>query len=129
MRSRRRRNLVAVLLAVLAPVLAAGPPTGGASALTGDSSNPKNPLAGDGMWIWYLSRSSHGNLGAIAAKAHGRGIEMVLIKSGDGTRYWGQFSSSVVSGLRSRGLNVCAWQFIYGRRPGKEARVGAAGIG
>jgi len=78
------------------------------------------------MWIWYLSRSSHGNAGKIAAKAHSRGIETVLIKSGDGTHYWGQFTSSVVSQLHARGINVCAWQFIYGRKPGKEARVGAA---
>jgi hypothetical protein len=33
-----------------------------------------------------------------------------------------------VSALHSRGLNVCAWQFIYGRKPGKEARVGAAAV-
>src|SRR5512132_388986 len=126
MRSRRRRNLIALLSSAFAVVLAAGPLTGGASSQTSDTSNPKNPLAGDGMWIWYLSRSSHGNLNTIAARAHARGIDTVLIKSGDGTRYWGQFSSSVVTGLRSRGLNVCAWQFIYGRKPGKEARIGAA---
>src|SRR5512133_2658502 len=128
MRSRRRRNLVALLSSAFALVLAAGPLTEGASSQTSEPLNPKNPLAGDGMWIWYLSRSSHGNLDAIAAKAHARGIETVLIKSGDGTRYWCQFSSSIVSGLQSRGLNVCAWQFIYGRKPGKEARVGAAAV-
>jgi hypothetical protein len=32
----------------------------------------------------------------------------------------------MVNQLHARGLNVCAWQFIYGRKPGKEARVGAA---
>ena len=98
MRSRRRRNLIVLLSSAFALALAAGPLTGGASSQTSDTSDPKNPLAGDGMWIWYLSRSSHGNLNAIAARAHARGIETVLIKSGDGTRYWGQFSSSVVSG-------------------------------
>jgi Putative peptidoglycan binding domain len=129
MRFRRRRNLVAPLAAALVLALAAGPLTGGASSqTTDDTTKPKNPLAGDGMWIWYLSRSSHGNLGAIAAKAHARGIETVLIKSGDGTHYWGQFSSSMISQLHARGLNVCAWQFIYGRKPGKEARVGAAAV-
>ena len=51
------------------------------------------------MWIWYLSHSSHGKLGAIAKKARANGIETVLIKSGDGTGYWSQFSPSVVSGL------------------------------
>jgi hypothetical protein len=129
MRSRRRRNtLVLLVSAALALVLASGPLAGGASSQAGDDPAARNPLAGDGMWIWYLSRSSHGKLGGIAKKAHSHGIETVLIKSGDGTDYWSQFSSAVVSGLHARGLNVCAWQFIYGRKPGKEARVGAAAV-
>ena len=127
MRFRRRRNLIALLAAASVLALAAGPLSGAAiSQTTDDPAAAKNPLAGDGMWIWYLSRSSHGNVGKIAGKARSRGIETVLIKSGDGTHYWGQFTSSVVTQLHARGLNVCAWQFIYGRKPGKEARVGAA---
>ncbi len=127
MRVRRRTTTLALIAAASVLALATGPLAGGASSQTSDSgATAKNPLAGDGMWIWYLSRSSHGKLGAIAKKAHAHGIETVLIKSGDGTHYWNQFSSSVVSGLHSRGLNVCAWQFIYGRSPTTEAQVGAA---
>ena len=118
-----------MLVASLLAAAVAGPLAGGALSQTaGQSAMPKNPLAGDGMWIWYLSRSSHGNLAKIAAKANAHGIDTILIKSGDGTRYWGQFSSSVVGALHSRGLNVCAWQFLYGRKPGREARVGAAAV-
>ncbi len=80
------------------------------------------------MWIWYLSRSSHGKLGKIAKKARANHIDTVLIKSGDGTHYWSQFSPRVVNGLHARGLDVCAWQFIYGDKPGKEAKVGAAAV-
>jgi Putative peptidoglycan binding domain len=127
MRSRRRRTALALTLLAGLLAVAAGPLAGGASSQTSADAQ-KNPLGGDGMWIWYLSKSSHGKLGAIAKKAHGHGIDTVLIKSGDGTTYWGQFSSGVVSGLHSRGLNVCAWQFIYGRKPGREARVGAAAV-
>ncbi len=130
-----RRAIVALIAAVAATAVAAGPLTGGASSQTVGSTPTtdtgevaKNPLAGDGMWIWYLSRSSHGKLGAIARKAHSHGIETVLIKSGDATTYWRQFSPSMVNGLHARGLKVCAWQFIYGRKPGKEARVGAAAV-
>ena len=116
-------------VAALVVGLAAGPLSTGAVSQTSDgTTQAKNPLAGDGMWIWYLSHSSHGKLGAIAKKARANGIETVLIKSGDGTGYWSQFSPSVVSGLHSRGLNVCAWQFIYGRKPGKEAKVGARAV-
>jgi hypothetical protein len=129
MRFRRRRNLIALLAVASVLALAAGPLSGGAvSQTTDDPAGAKNPLAGDGMWIWYLSHSSHGKLGAIARKTRANGIETVLIKSGDGTGYWSQFSASVVSGLHSRGLNVCAWQFIYGRKPGKEANVGARAV-
>ncbi|MGH2983752.1 MAG: peptidoglycan-binding domain-containing protein [Solirubrobacterales bacterium] len=88
----------------------------------------KNPLAGDGMWIWYVSRSSGGKVNRIANKARSRGIETVLIKSGDGKKYWGQFSSSLVSALKARGLNVCAWQFVYGSSAAREASVGAAAV-
>ena len=129
MRSRRRRTVVAIAAVAVAAGLAAGPLSGGAiSQTTGDTPSVGNPLAGDGMWIWYPSHSSHGNLGAIAKKARANGIETVLIKSGDGTSYWSQFSRSVVSRLHARGLRVCAWQFIYGRKPGKEAKVGAAAV-
>jgi Putative peptidoglycan binding domain len=129
MRFRQRRTLVAIAAAALVVGFAAGPlSTGAVSQTTDDPAPAKNPLAGDGMWIWYLSHSSHGKLGGIAKKARANGIETVLIKSGDGTGYWSQFSPSVVSGLHSRGLNVCAWQFIYGRKPGKEAKVGARAV-
>jgi hypothetical protein len=128
MRARRRTTTLALIAATALVAVAAGPFAGGASSQTSDASAGKSPLAGDGMWIWYMSRSSHGKLGAIAKKAHANGIETVLIKSGDGTHYWSQFSSSVVSGLHARGLNVCAWQFIYGDKPGKEAAVGAAAV-
>src|SRR5262245_999176 len=129
MRFRRRRAPLALAAAALAVALAAGPLSGGAvSQTTGDAPPAKNPLAGDGMWIWYVSHSSHGKPGAIAKKAHANGIETVLIKSGDGTTYWSQFSPKVVGKLHALGLNVCAWQFIYGRKPGKEAKVGAAAV-
>jgi hypothetical protein len=127
MRARRRKTL-ALFAAATVLALAAGPLTGGASSQTSTSAESRSPLAGNGMWIWYLSHSSHGRLGAIAKKARGHGLNTVFIKSGDGTTYWSQFSPSVVSGLHARGLNVCAWQFIYGRKPGKEAAVGAAAV-
>ena len=35
------------------------------------------PLAGNGMWIWYLSASDGGSLTQIAARAHARGIKVI----------------------------------------------------
>jgi hypothetical protein len=81
---------------------------------------------GNGMWIWYLSRSEGGNLDAIAARAHGAGMSTVFIKSSDGSSAWGQFTRPLVLALHARGLRVCAWQFVYGAKPEAEAQVGAA---
>jgi len=128
MRPRRRISLLE-LIASLLLMVGAGPLTGGASSQsTDDAAKGKNPLAGDGMWIWYVNRSSHGKVGKIVARAHRYGIETVLIKSADGTKHWKQFSAGLVSALKARGLNVCAWQFVYGRAAAKEARAGAAAV-
>jgi hypothetical protein len=114
-----RRPTLALALALAALMLAvqAGP----APAL---APGPE-PMSGDGMWIWQMNRSSRGNLAAIGRRAVSRGIDMVVIKAADGTRAWRQFTPQVVSTLKSYGLRVCGYQFIYGRRPRTEARVGA----
>jgi hypothetical protein len=87
-----------------------------------------NPLKGDGMWIWYVKRAQGGRVKGIIGRARKRGIETVLIKSGDAGSTWSQFSSRLVSRLQARGLKVCAWQFVYGNSPVAEARVGAASV-
>src|SRR4051794_38935300 len=83
---------------------------------------------GSGMWIWYLDKSEGGDLDAITAKANAAGVKTVFIKSGDGATYWSQFSPLVVGGLKQRGLNVCAWQFVYGKVPTDEADAGAKAV-
>ena len=50
----------------------------------------------------------------------------MFIKAGDGDDTWSQFTPELVGELKSRGLDVCAWQFVYGNDPAGEARVGAA---
>jgi hypothetical protein len=87
-----------------------------------------NPLGGRGMWIWELSSSNGGNLSSIIARAHRNGISTLMIKSGDGTGTWSQFNRSMVTRLHRAGLNVCAWQYIYGNDPVGEARVGVASV-
>src|SRR4051794_23290992 len=75
------------------------------------------PLNGRGMWIWYLSRSEGGDVGAIAARARAAGVDTVFVKSSDGVSSWSQFTPGLVSALRARGLHVCAWQYVYGTHP------------
>lgn len=81
-----------------------------------------------GMWIWYTSRSHGGDPARIAGRARRSGIGTVYVKSGDSTDTWGQFNRPFVAELQRRGLRVCAWQFVYGRQPVGEAKVGAASV-
>jgi Putative peptidoglycan binding domain len=80
---------------------------------------------GNGMWIWYVSKSSGGDPAAIAAQARAHAVRTVFVKSSDGTTWWPQFSTALVAGLKAQGLQVCAWQFVYGNHPAGEAALGA----
>jgi len=81
---------------------------------------------GQGMWIWYVSKSSGGSLPAIIAQARAAGVSTVFVKSSDGSgNYWSQFSPALVQALHAGGLKVCAWQYVYGSNPAGEAALGA----
>ena len=92
---------------------------------------PARAFTGDAMWIWLLSRSNRGNVNAIATRARRHGLELVIMKGADGGTRYRQLSPAFVRAMHARGLRVCAYQFVYGRRPYTEARVGArlAGTG
>jgi Putative peptidoglycan binding domain len=138
-RVRGYRWLCACLLGAIA---AACVGVGGAVAATGGSglgTKPHkhhqqasgaqaNPLAERGMWIWYVSRANGGNVNSIIGTVRRRGIGTVMIKSGDGSGYWSQFSSGLVSALHAAGIHVCAWQYVYGTTPTAEAQVGAQAV-
>jgi peptidoglycan hydrolase-like protein with peptidoglycan-binding domain len=103
-----------------APVLA---PSGVASTANGTA------LAGQGMWIWYLSASNGGSVASIAAQAKAAGVGTLLVKSSDGsTNYWSQFSKKLVEEVHAQGLKVCAWQYVYGTNPVGEAELGAKAV-
>jgi hypothetical protein len=106
-----------------------GPPRsgrGGGKRTTGGGSTPKlGPLGRKGMWIWYVSSSNNGNVASIVATARRYRVGTLIIKSGDGTTYWSQFSKPLVRSLHAAGLDVCGWQYVYGIKPGQEAKVGA----
>ncbi len=90
-------------------------------AFTAPASAGAAAVDGDGMWIWYVSKSSGGTAAGIAAKAARNGVKTVYIKSADGRTRWRQFNPRLVAALKARGLQVCAWQFVYGRYPKTEA--------
>jgi len=126
----RRRRLGNILAALALTAAGALIPAQAPGAV--QQPPPTEPAAdgsafrGDGMWIWYVSKVEGGSPAAIAARARKRGIDTVFIKAGDGDDSWSQFTPELVRGLKSRGLNVCAWQYVYGNDPAGEARIGAA---
>ncbi len=76
---------------------------------------------GNGMWIWELWNTERGNVAAIIAKAKAHDISTVFIKSGDGDHNWSQFTPALISQLHAGGLQVCAWPYVYGKKPAAEA--------
>src|SRR4051794_41763643 len=77
------------------------------------------------MWVWQMSRTEGGNADAVAARAAASGVSTVIVKGGNATTRWGQFSPALVAALHARGLNACAYHFLYGRKPVAEAALTA----
>jgi hypothetical protein len=122
--------LLAVLtvIATIGQLPSAAAETGGAGEVEPAPALSNTPFDRQGMWIWYVERSNGGSIPAIVAQAKRAGIGTVYVKAGDGGSAWSQFSSSLVATLHRGGLDVCAWQFVYGDSPVAEARVGAAAV-
>jgi Putative peptidoglycan binding domain len=112
-------------LFVVALLAAVAIPAAGVASAARAHRASGSPFGGRGMWIWYVSQSNGGNVGSIISTAHRYGLSTVMVKSGDGSGTWSQFSTSLVSALHAAGLHVCAWQYVYGSHPVSEARVGA----
>jgi hypothetical protein len=119
--------LAAVALCIPPPMPAAAAP-GGVAQLSETPPTGETPFDRHGMWIWYVSRSDGGDVGRMIARANRHGIGTLYIKAGDAGDTWSQFNTPLVEALHQDGLDVCAWQFVYGDRPVAEARVGAAAV-
>lgn len=125
-----------VLLVVLALMATTAKSPASAAAETGGAdgveapppASSHTPFDRQGMWVWYVSSSEGGRLGAMVGRAKRGGIGTVYVKAGDGGGGWGQFSRGLVRALHRGGLDACAWQFVYGDAPVAEARVGIAAV-
>jgi Putative peptidoglycan binding domain len=88
-----------------------------------------SPFDGNGMWIWELPKSSGGSLTTIIAQAAAHDISTVFVKSSDGpNNFWSQFTPSLIATLHAAGLQVCAWQYVYGSSPAGEAALGVRAV-
>jgi peptidoglycan hydrolase-like protein with peptidoglycan-binding domain len=84
---------------------------------------------GQGMWIWYVSKSDGGDLESIVAQARAAQVSTLFVKSSDGSsNYWSQFGPTLAAALHAAGLHVCAWQYVYGTNPAGEAALGARAV-
>ena len=119
--------LVALVAAALAPAWGAAE-TGGAGQVENGGNLGNSAFDRQGMWVWYVSRSEGGSVGAIVARAKRNDVGTVYVKSGDGGTYWSQFNKGLVNALHRAGLSACAWQFVYGDAPLAEARIAAAAV-
>ena len=72
------------------------------------------PMAGHGMWIWYVANAEGGDPAAIAARARSAGVRYVLVKCGDGAQSWSQFTPELVAALKSEGVETHGWAYCYG---------------
>jgi hypothetical protein len=115
-----------VLLALISTTASAE--TGGAGQVETGGNVSNTAFDRQGMWVWYVSHSEGGSVGAIIARAKANDVGTVYVKAGDGGGAWSQFSRGLVQALHRGGLDVCAWQFVYGDNPLAEARVAAAAV-
>jgi len=119
---------ISVLMALLAYMPTPACALTGGAGQTGAQATGSTPFDRQGMWIWYVDRSEGGSIPRIVSRAKRAGIGTVYVKSGDGSNYWSQFNPRLVESLHRAGIDVCAWQFVYGERPLDEAKVGAAAV-
>ena len=120
------RCAIALLLAAATATAIAQPAAADTGAAPGSGTANASAFDAQGMWIWYISRSNGGNVPQIIGRAHRAHIGTVYVKASDGATGWSQFTSSLISALHAGGLKVCAWQFVYGNAPYREANLGAA---
>lgn len=125
------RPRILAALAVLAALMltsVAAAETGGAGQVEPGGNVSNTAFDRQGMWVWYVSRSEGGSIGAIVARAKRNDVGTVYVKAGDGGGAWSQFNTGLIQALHRGGLSVCAWQFVYGDSPVAEARVAAAAV-
>lgn len=110
----RRIGQLLLIIAAAAVLLIAAP--GRASAAKSFDSQ--------GMWIWYVTQAERGDVKKIIAKAKRYKVKTLFVKSGDGANWWKQWETYAPQ-FKAAGLNVCAWQYIYGSYPIVEAELAA----
>jgi hypothetical protein len=87
-------------------------------------------VQGKGFFIWKIPGCEGGNAQAIASQAQVAGLSWVAIKIADGTRPMNYDTARAVDlippvtlALKSAGIQVWGWHYVYGYDPLGEARI------
>src|SRR3990172_6450469 len=82
-------------------------------------------LAGKWVWVWNWRRCDGGDPAKVAARLRAAGCRGALIKAHDGTRWFDQGHPwrEIAAALKTEGLAVGGWAYLYGRDPAGEARL------
>jgi len=87
-------------------------------------------LQGKGFFTWKLPNCERGDAKKVADLAVEAGLTHLVVKVADGTGAyngtWGDpkdYITPLISELRSRGLKVYGWHYIYGNEPNGESTI------
>ena len=87
-------------------------------------------LKGKGFFIWKIKNCEGGNANKIALEAKAAGLSHVLIKIANGIYSYNydwnrkiDLILPVAQALRSMGIQVWGWHYVYGDNPVSEARI------
>ncbi len=81
-------------------------------------------LFGKWIWVWNWPRCDGGDPARVAERLHAAGCRGALVKAFDGA-YWFDQSRAwreIAADLRSHGVAVGGWGYLYGRDPAGEAQ-------
>lgn len=80
-------------------------------------------LQGKGVIIWQIERTDGGNAQRIAQAAVSAGLLHIVVKVADGATTFPAdaqaeaMTTAAIAALKTSGIDVWGWQFVYGRNP------------
>ena len=82
-------------------------------------------LAGKWVWIWNWRRCDDGDASRVAERLRSAGCRGAIVKAFDGGRWFAQGPSfrDICRALKSHGLAVGGWGYLYGRDAAGEAKL------
>ncbi len=120
-KDRRGKKSNAKKLSVLAAT-ADGAATDLTAVASGRSAFP-DAFRGAGLWVVDLPEADGGTADALIARARAARASTVLLRLPNLGRGLGEFNGKLVADLKAGGVQLCAWQYLFGVDPAAEAAL------